>query len=228
MMNSIASTTECTWNLDLESICAAKWPKFGSRNFLPKQAESIEIQAQPMTLPTCYITFHCGRKLAFLIRLQVQCHALPSPPPFSVLTSFSWLHYASYHTLCAGEAEQLSSLSGRSVSPLHYSHKWPVPVSEPGQMTAFAAACMVQVWALAINVSFIGIQAMPVIGFNSWLKFNLGLAVVGIKPCKTIPTLCAGRMCLKYTHTEEQSQARAHRASITQSDYKSTLELASE
>ena len=75
-----------------------------------------------------FFFFHTG--------LQVGPHAVPSSSPPPVFTSFSWLHYFSYHTLCAGEAEQLSFLSGRSVSPPRHSHKWPVSVSEPGQMTA--------------------------------------------------------------------------------------------
>lgn len=41
-----------------------------------------------------------------------------------VFPSSSRLHYPStHHTLCAWQAEQLSFVFGRSVSPLHHSHK---------------------------------------------------------------------------------------------------------
>lgn len=60
------------------------------------------------------------------------------------------------------------------------------------------------------------------------LKFNLALAVVRIKPCKTMQTVCAGKMSLKYIQAETITRACA-RASIIQSvqDYKSALELTS-
>lgn len=45
------------------------------------------------------------------------------------------------------------------------------------------------------SISFIGIKCIAVIALNSRLKCNLDFPVVGMKPCKTILTLCTGRMC---------------------------------
>lgn len=73
----------------------------------------------------CYMLHYVAWKSGSFIRLQVGHHTVPSSPPV-----FSWLHYPSYHALCAGEAEQLSFVSGRRISTTATSDMFLSPIQD--------------------------------------------------------------------------------------------------